>query len=256
MELIQNADDNSYDPSVTEPTLSISYDDNGIRVDCNEVGFSAANVDALCTVGESTKAGLGHSTRYIGEKGIGFKSVFKVADVIWISSRGYNFKLDKRNKPLGMITPIWAEFPRTARPKWTSFYMQFSETYDKEEVVRDIKSLDPRMLIFLRRLRKIHLRVIQNGRTWETHLRRTDGDEKQGLVISLTRDVESLRYLVRRHIIGELPFEEKRPGCSESEVLLAFPIADTAKTQHCNPQSVYAFLPIGDCGFKVSETHV
>jgi hypothetical protein len=62
--------------------------------------------------------------------------------------------------------------------------------------------------------------------------------------------------LVRRHIIGELPFEEKRPGCSESEVLLAFPIADTAKTQHCNPQSVYAFLPIGDCGFKVSETHV
>jgi hypothetical protein len=42
----------------------------------NERGFSAANVRALCDVGRSTKGsgGLG----YIGQKGIGFKSVFRV----------------------------------------------------------------------------------------------------------------------------------------------------------------------------------
>lgn len=42
----------------------------------NERGFSPANVRALCDVGRSTKGkgGLG----YIGQKGIGFKSVFRV----------------------------------------------------------------------------------------------------------------------------------------------------------------------------------
>lgn len=42
----------------------------------NEVGFSANNIRALCDVGNSTK--MGHNAGYIGKKGIGFKSVFRV----------------------------------------------------------------------------------------------------------------------------------------------------------------------------------
>ncbi|KXS97811.1 hypothetical protein AC578_10548 [Pseudocercospora eumusae] len=48
---------------------------------------------------------IGHSTKqtppsqlkkgYIGEKGIGFKAVFKAADVVYISSGNFNFKFDK-----------------------------------------------------------------------------------------------------------------------------------------------------------------
>jgi hypothetical protein len=46
-------------------------------VDRNEVGFSPQNVEALYGVGQSTKKGGDNATRYVGEKGIGFKSVSK-----------------------------------------------------------------------------------------------------------------------------------------------------------------------------------
>lgn len=42
----------------------------------NEEGFSAKNIRALCDVGNSTKKGS--NAGYIGKKGIGFKSVFRV----------------------------------------------------------------------------------------------------------------------------------------------------------------------------------
>ncbi len=40
----------------------------------NEQGFTEANVRALCAINNSTKKGI---QGYIGQKGIGFKSVFK-----------------------------------------------------------------------------------------------------------------------------------------------------------------------------------
>lgn len=103
LELIQNADDNKYEG--LSPTLDITYSNRTLRIDCNEIGFGRRNVETICSVGASIKAGLGNSTRYIGEKGIGFKSVFKVAHTVWIKSSHYSFKFDRREK-LGMIAPI------------------------------------------------------------------------------------------------------------------------------------------------------
>jgi hypothetical protein len=53
-ELLQNADDNKYADGVT-PTLSVVITDKVIVVECNEVGFDAANVEAICKIGASTK---------------------------------------------------------------------------------------------------------------------------------------------------------------------------------------------------------
>jgi hypothetical protein len=64
-------------------------------VDCNKGGFSPGNIEASCRVGQSTKKGGDNATRYVGEKGIGFKSVFKAADIVWIKSGHYSFKFDK-----------------------------------------------------------------------------------------------------------------------------------------------------------------
>lgn len=80
--------------------------ENIMDVQCNEVGFTAANVEALCRIGFSTKKL--NRAGFIGEKGIGFKSVFKVADQVWITSGPYSFKFDA-TKPLGMIAPVWEE---------------------------------------------------------------------------------------------------------------------------------------------------
>lgn len=72
---VQNADDNNY-PENVEPTLTFILRDSGIVVLNNERGFSAQNMRALCDVGNSTKKGS--TAGYIGKKGIGFKSVFRV----------------------------------------------------------------------------------------------------------------------------------------------------------------------------------
>lgn len=73
---VQNADDNIY-PENVEPTLIFVLQEKGIIVMNNEMGFSADNIRALCDVGNSTKKG--YAAGYIGKKGIGFKSVFRVS---------------------------------------------------------------------------------------------------------------------------------------------------------------------------------
>lgn len=59
-----------------EPTLTFILQESGIIVLNNEQGFSVENIRALCDVGNSTKKGS--TAGYIGQKGIGFKSVFRV----------------------------------------------------------------------------------------------------------------------------------------------------------------------------------
>ena len=78
-ELLQNTDDNSYSKARSlsaVPFVSFHVYHRRIVVECNEDGFTQENLKAICDVGKSSKTG---TQGYIGEKGIGFKSVFMVA---------------------------------------------------------------------------------------------------------------------------------------------------------------------------------
>ena len=96
-ELIQNADDCEY-PAGAIPSCRIEWSENEISFATNEVGFNTQNVRAITAIGESTKrrilgedgAGLRQT---IGEKGIGFKSVFAIADEVDVHSGRFHFKL-------------------------------------------------------------------------------------------------------------------------------------------------------------------
>jgi len=105
LELIQNADDNEYLPGV-EPEISFHLSSTCLLVQNNEVGFTEANVAALCKVGQSTKT---KRAGFIGEKGIGFKSVFKVTDHPEIHSNGFHFRFDHADprRALGYVVPHW-----------------------------------------------------------------------------------------------------------------------------------------------------
>ncbi len=92
-ELLQNADDCEYSQDV-EPSLEIAADDSRIVVKTNEKGFKANNVRAITAIGESTKElllGEHVSGETIGYKGVGFKSVFAIADSVEIHSGGFDF---------------------------------------------------------------------------------------------------------------------------------------------------------------------
>jgi hypothetical protein len=84
MELVQNSDDNAYLPNVI-PTIKIELFPHALLVFNNEIGFQEKNIVAVCNVGGSTKQGM---AGYIGQKGIGFKSVFSISDVPEIHSNG------------------------------------------------------------------------------------------------------------------------------------------------------------------------
>ncbi|MCJ1319566.1 hypothetical protein MMC15_004902 [Xylographa vitiligo] len=90
LEMVQNANDNFYDPGV-QRKLHFHLQPMKLRVDCNEKGFSEANVKAICSIGQSTTPVKG----CIGEKGIGFKSCWKFAKTVAISSGPYSFKFDR-----------------------------------------------------------------------------------------------------------------------------------------------------------------
>ena len=107
LELIQNADDNHYHDGVA-PSLSFQLEHDRLVVINNEVGFAEINVKALCSAGESSKK---NKKGYIGEKGIGFKSIFKVTDTPEIHSNGFHFlfnRTDPKNL-LGYVVPHWHE---------------------------------------------------------------------------------------------------------------------------------------------------
>ncbi|KIX05483.1 uncharacterized protein Z518_06355 [Rhinocladiella mackenziei CBS 650.93] len=245
LELIQNADDNEY--NVLEPSITLTYKGRRLRIDCNERGFSEKNVEAICRVGSSTKAGANRAASYVGEKGIGFKSVFKAADVVWISSNSYTFKFDKR-QVLGMVAPIWEIFPEPTTPSMTSTLLQLSPEYDEKQLISDLKTFDSRMLMFLRRLNKVKITVYEAASTWETTLSKRMCSSRNETAIELIQDDKSMRYLVSSYRATNLPNELKRPGARESQIMLAFP--DIIDLQPVESQKVYAFLPIRDYGFK------
>lgn len=92
-ELLQNADDCFYSDDIV-PSFTLTLTGHTLRVSYNEQGFSKDNVRAITAIGESTKKLLlSGEDKSIGEKGVGFKSVFGVAESVEIHSNGFDFVL-------------------------------------------------------------------------------------------------------------------------------------------------------------------
>eukprot|EP00878_Enallax_costatus_P012106 GHUV01012639.1.p1 GENE.GHUV01012639.1~~GHUV01012639.1.p1 ORF type:complete len:977 (+),score=346.52 GHUV01012639.1:3040-5970(+) len=107
LELVQNADDNNYSPDVPCPMLELVTTAGAVTVANNEVGFSDQDVLSLSDIGESKKKG---EAGYTGQKGIGFKSVFRVTDSPHILSNGFRFNYDLiTHGKLGYVTPTWQQ---------------------------------------------------------------------------------------------------------------------------------------------------
>lgn len=66
LELVQNADDCNYDPDV-QPQLLLLLLPDALLCATNEVGFTEANVEAICDMAQSTKSR--RTGPFTGEKG-------------------------------------------------------------------------------------------------------------------------------------------------------------------------------------------
>lgn len=256
LELIQNADDAEYLPGV-EPTLSfVLRADGWLWVGSNEVGFTKDNVMAICDINGSTKTIQDHQKGYIGEKGIGFKSCFTVADRVWISSQPYNFRLGRND--LEMISPVVEDFKHTSMlQEQTMFCLHIPQKEDLANVRKEMHTLKPELLLFLRKLRKIRVVMAEKESQIEHEFllhRQDDVDDLQSCGYTTTQlarsDLAPLpkfttdQLVVFRHTTQSMPEEAKREGIKHSEIVLAFPLDGNISSR-----PVYNFLPIANYGF-------
>lgn len=248
LELIQNADDNAYSDGI-EPQIRITLAPHALTVWNNEQGFQPENVQALCSVGRSTKA---KKAGFIGEKGIGFKSVFQVSNTPEIHSNGFHFRFDMSDpeQHLGYIVPNWVSPDPSLAADGTTIVLPAKKGEEFSASV--LSELDPRLLLFLRKLRQINLRMPDE----EISMRCVDDDgmvilEATRLVAGAPQMDQRGRFLrVATAVAMDSVPDDKRPLVNESELILAFPISDAGKALAAPDCATFAFLPIRNFGFR------
>ena len=250
LELVQNADDNAY-PNGVVPRLSFSLSPSRLVLVNNELGFRQAHVSALCDVGKSSKE---KKKGYIGEKGIGFKSVFTVSDAPEIHSNGYHFRFNRAGADnlLGYVVPEWCDPSEAVIPDATTIVLPAK--LGQEFSVATLENLDAELLLFLSKVRELALH--HDGGT-TTFKRRDEAGFSHLVSASVQPDgqpeTEETRFL---RVSVAIPMngasDEKRPDSESSEVVLAFPVAPNGAANPQGSSQVFAFLPIRPFGFKFS----
>jgi hypothetical protein len=265
LELVQNADDLKYQPG-TRPSLTFRLIGNHLLVVSNETGFKERDVESICSVGDSTKVGIEDTT---GEKGIGFKSLFKAAEEVTIASNGFHFQFSL-NRPCGSVVPEWKELPQEFRLPQNSdktiFLLSFANHSKLAKVRQELLSFDEKLLLFLRRLRSVEIEI--DGKITRVVRQDTTNNGKHVTTLS-TRGNQSQSSTFEYAIV---PFacpvtvrDEARKNRQTSIVTLAFPLGrlqGDCQAYNCLPicKTGYPFLLQGDFILSASreglnETH-
>ncbi|XP_075662629.1 uncharacterized protein LOC142632094 [Castanea sativa] len=280
MELIQNAEDNDYlegvDPSlefvITSEDITNTWAPATLLIFNNEKGFSSKNIDSICSVGRSTKKG-NRKRGYIGEKGIGFKSVFLVSSQPYIFSNGYQIRFNEEPCPhcnLGYIVPEWVEENPTLSDikkiygsgttlPTTTIVLPLK--YDKVKPVKQqLSNVHPEVLLFLSKIRRLSVREHNNDPrlntvsaiaiTSETELEVRKNIDAVSYTIHLSADEKGkesegeCRYFMWRQKfpVRQENKVERRMEVEELVITLAFPFEERLHRGMSSP-GIYAFLP-------------
>ena len=232
-------------------------------VDSNENGFSEDNIRAICSVGDSTKTLNGG---YIGEKGIGFKSVFKVAKRVHVQSGPFSFAFlhERANDDdgLGMITPFYEqpeELPSGVRTRITLTLLEPSKFRERSA---EFQAVPDTFLMFLNRLQRLSIGICttESGPS-TTHYAKMESKD-HGLYTTVLKKTfcegkhessSEQKYYTMKSNVHNLPFDEARKdkqgnSIDWTTVVLAFPVDDRDQPI-LQQQHTYAFLPLRRVGF-------
>lgn len=249
-ELLQNADDNAYGPGVV-PTLVLTSRPGVLELRNNETGFEEKHVRALCNAAKSTKRDRKDAAT--GEKGIGFKAVFQVSDRPEVHSNGYHFRFDRgKHGAFGTVIPEWID----GAPDSPGTTILLPLRTDYQLPADFLKSLQPELLLFLRRLKRIEFHDPDYGQSLVLH--RTDEGPVVEVVRTVTDDVERARSgqanhrfrVHRKHVSMADIQEQRRPDIAASEVAVALPLDPDGSVDERQQHDLYAFLPVKPSGFR------
>ncbi|KAG6508898.1 hypothetical protein ZIOFF_034280 [Zingiber officinale] len=280
MELVQNAEDNKYAEGVT-PSLEFLITSKDITMTGakttlllfnNEIGFSPSNIDSICRIGKSTKKGK-RQLGYIGEKGIGFKSVFLISSKPYIFSNGYQICFNEEPSAdcnLGYIVPEWVDenpslsalqnlYGPSERLPITIIILPLK--IEKESAVKQqLSNLHPEVLLFLSKIRQVSVRRDNDDSMCTTGCKISISSEDtcqkrtnmnaESYTLRLTAqmgdkgDEEQCCYYMwkQRFPVKRECISKKRAEVDEWVITLAFPFG---RRLNCGMQKsgLYSFLP-------------
>ena len=225
-------------------------------VDSNERGFTKANVQAICSTGESSKL---HNLDTTGEKGLGFKSNFGIANKIHVQSGTWSFRFEhsRGESGLGMVTPIWThaseELQSGIGTRFSLSYAKQSEAF-LDKIVDEFDKLTDTIIFALRKLTNLVI-VFEDvqGRRYQKSFVRTSEVDANGEKLKITTSIsgstvnesstETVFRLVRLKL-KDLPAEEWRPS-DTSEITLGFQVSPCGSPIiSTRGQHIFAFLPV------------
>lgn len=247
-ELLQNAQDNYYEEGVS-PSIKFELFDKDptetpgsegcLCVYNNEVGFSEENIFSICSVSQSTKKAK-KAEGFVGEKGIGFKSIFKVTENPKIYSNGFQFELKERDEKLngiGYIIPYWIDnIPEFVDKDITAIFLPLKKgKYQK--VFDDLSKFKPTTFLFLDKIDKLEISL--NGQNSKFIKKRRGADLLiEVLVNGEVLAVEKYKFFQKKVRVPDSINEEKRVGVTSRTLSVAFPLDGT------NPEfTVFSYLP-------------
>ncbi|KAE9964487.1 hypothetical protein EG328_010419 [Venturia inaequalis] len=262
-ELIQNAEDNHYsiaEASVEPPSLKFGLYEDRIEIDSNEDGFTKDDIKAICSVGESTKAG---ATGHIGEKGIGFKSVFKVASKVHVQAGPFSFAFeydrDGNDNGLGMITPMNVEPYKLPAGVRTRIILYLAPYCKRSELVQEFQSLPEALLLFLKKLEYLSVKIsLPTSPSVDISCSRTRSGSRVDIHKTTLEGSSTSKYWVTKRTVMDMPEDQARKEVKEdkesvyikqADVVLAFPL-DDQDIPVIEQQHVFAFLPLRRAGYK------
>ena len=252
-ELLQNAEDNTYE--AVEPSLSFrleKFDPTGTQgsdgvliVQNNEIGFSSDNVDAICAVGKTTKSKI---LGYIGEKGIGFKSVFRITSNPHIFSNGYCFCLPEHDEEtgLGYIVPQWVvRVPEGIDSSHTTIILPLDKDgFGYSEIEKMLRDIEPETILFLSKIKEIKVETDTGD---ALTILKDDHDMPQVQIMlegtmrgeSFSKVDEFLLYIKSFDKPPDV-LHEKRIDINKRDCSIAFPLGKDSESIG----KIFAYLPV------------
>jgi len=160
LELIQNAEDAGQGLEGLGE-VSITINKHRLKFVHNGAPFDESNLRAICGIRSSKKPERGT----LGYLGIGFKSVFKVADTAEIYSAGFQFKFDRNqidwanqiSETPWHVIPIWVEQPtEPLETDKTTFIVRLRNEEAYQHLMAGLKEIRAELYLFLKWIKRIY----------------------------------------------------------------------------------------------------
>lgn len=251
-ELIQNADDN-YDLIKKKVNVRFMLTESHMILVHNGQPFNQKNVYGICGVASGDKEYEFNKTGY---KGIGFKSVFKHSNYVWIHSGGYSFRFDemyhkgKGYETFWQVLPIWTDEEDVAKELRTPQILQAPVSfvfrpYDGKKRLIEIENIfrsvfeDEKVLLFLRSVESISFSGFEHSFTKQKLPKNWEISSLP--LVKVSESIrEELNEIVEKKLDERVP--EKFKDIHETDIKFATRKVEN-KISTTEDGKVYAYLP-------------